>query len=296
MFERIKDFIPAWPLSLLQFACIAVFLAWWLIGAAWLLQRSLRKRAGLRYPALGPCVLALFLSGLGALAVGGLTFMLVRRIGEGPEARAGASMMALAMAPAVLLAVPMAFLVLYAVFQLPWRLLLRVTWPAMTSVAAAAAVTGVPAFWLGWSLHVDVGKAQVSVSNLTKIDDQVREHERIFDSQVPAGLMALTEERQFKGKTIGALLTKGALQCPFLPGVPVGYFYHPAPSVERTRRDCQELRACEWTHPQSAKYRAMLFANGDARFNPDEDFQGVLRLPVNAEFAREFRARDANRE
>ena len=32
----------------------------------------------------------------------------------------------------------------------------------------------------------------------------------------------------------------------------------------------------------------MLFANGDARFNPDEDFQGVDEA--------EFRARDANRE
>jgi hypothetical protein len=288
VFDKIRDYLTPW-----QVPFILAFLAWWLVGAAWLLQRSLRKLAGLRNQALGPCALSLFLSGLGAAVVGGLTFLLVQRIGESPESHTDVRV--LAIAPAVLLAVPMAFLILYAAFQLPVRLLLRVSWPAMASVAAAAVVAGVPAFWMGWSLRVDVGKAQTSVANLTKIDDAIRDYERDFEKRPPDNLMVLTKELASKGKKLAPLLGEASLKCPFLPDDNVGYFYYPVPSVDKGNRQSQKLRACEWTHPHSARYRAMLFANGDARFNPDEDFQRVLNHSDNADFARAFRAADANR-
>ena len=79
MFDKIKDYLTPG-----QFPLIAAFVAWWLLGGAWLLQRSLQRRAGLRRLGLGPCVLSLFLAGLGALAVGGLTYVLI----QGATARA----------------------------------------------------------------------------------------------------------------------------------------------------------------------------------------------------------------
>ena len=59
----------------------------------------------------------------------------------------------------------------------------------------------------------------------------------------------------------------------------MGYFYDPnVPSLDPTNRKSRQLRACEWTHSRSAGYRAMLYANGDAIFTPDRDFQSALNL------------------
>jgi hypothetical protein len=77
--------------------------------------------------------------------------------------------------------------------------------------------------------------------------------------------------------------------------VAVGYFYLPLASVDRNDRSCRTLRACEWTHPRSDQYRAMLFVNGDAYWAPDGEFRSKLSLPENTDFARLFQAADANR-
>jgi hypothetical protein len=82
--------------------------------------------------------------------------------------------------------------------------------------------------------------------------------------------------------------------CPFLPDLPVGYFY--LPGFVARDKDANALRVCEWTHPQSDKYRGVLFANGEARSLPDRDFQAALKQPANEQFARQFLARDPNRQ
>ena len=292
--EKIKDYLTAW-----QIPFIAAFVAWWLLGAAWLLQRSLqrslKKRGDRGHQAFSPCVLSLLLAGLGAAVAGGLTFRMAGPIGD-RVADIRTMVLGLAIGLAVLLAVSMAFLILYAALQLPVRQLLRVTWPALASVLGVAVLTGVPAFYIGWSIRVNVGRAQTSVLNLSKIDRAIRMYQDFFDRQLPPDLPALTEELTVRGKAKDPLLEKATLQSPFLPNEAVGYFYDPnVPSLDPTNRKSRQLRACEWTHSRSAGYRAMLYANGDAIFTPDRDFQSALNLPENDSFARAFRAADANR-
>ena len=58
-----------------QLFFILPFVAWWLLGASWLLQRSLRTKAGQRRQELGPCILGMLLAGLAAVAVGYLDWL-----------------------------------------------------------------------------------------------------------------------------------------------------------------------------------------------------------------------------
>jgi len=288
LFESLRFYLH-WS----QMIFIGAFVAWWLLGAAWLLQKSLRRHAGIRYPAMGTCVLSLFLAGLGAMVAGGLTYQLGSRFGERTETSMDVRL--LAAIPAMPLAAGMAILILYATYQLPLRRLLRVTWLPLTSVAVAAVLTGAPAFWLGWSQRRQEGKAGSSVANLVAIDAALREYsDKYFPGQAPDRLETLASEFRHKDSNV-TLLRKANLECPFLPGVPVGYFYYPSLSGDPNLRSSRAIRACEWTHPDSERYRAVLFANGNAMFNPDQDFQSILALPENARFAQLFRAADANR-
>jgi hypothetical protein len=278
-----------------QVPFIVAFCAWWLLGAGWLLQRSIRRVTGARRQGLGPCVLGLFLAGMGAMTVAALTCMLVVRIGENPEAPTNRYWQAGAVVGLVL-ALPMALLILYAVFQLPPGKLLRAAWLPLVTVLVAAAVLGTPAVILArHGLRIQ-NNAELSITHLRQIDLAIRDYERFCDRQFPKGLESLTEEIPLKNRTIPPLLTKSAIRCPFLPPeVAVGYFYYPGPSADPNDKRSRALRACEWPHPQIDRFHAMLFANGEVRSNPDQDFQATLKLPENADFARLYQAEEANR-
>jgi hypothetical protein len=272
---------------------VLAFAAWWLMGAGWLLQRSLRRKAGVKRQALAPCVLAIFLALAAAGVIGLLAYTLVSKVGESAEDQLGYRLPGAVVA--AVLAIPTAILVLYAAFQLPLGRLLRVCWPALGSVILAGAVLG-GAFLITAKARRDVRLASDrSVTHLMKIYEAVQAYEDAFDKQPPPNLPVLTEELTIKGKP-DTLLQKGWLPCPFLGEAAVGYFYCPPASTNLSpEKAAKTLLACEWTHSHSARYRAMLFANGDARANLDQEFQAMLNLPENAEFAKLFRAADANR-
>jgi hypothetical protein len=275
-----------------QVPLVLAFVAWWLLGAGWLLLRFLRAKAGQRRQSLGPCVLGMFLAGLASVAVGVLTFMLVLQIGKTPES--DRAFMVPAVILGLLVAAPTAILVLYATFQLPLGRLLAVSWPALLSVVVAAGALGAPAVWLSLDLQSCKTHAHASVAHLHNIDSAIREYQRYFDNQPPPNLLMLTEEMSVKSGKSLTFLKRTELVGPFLPDANVvGYFYYPCPSDNG--KTSKVLRACEWTHPRSNQYRAMLFANGEAFWNSDQEFQSMLKLPENAEFTRQFRAADANR-
>lgn len=272
---------------------IAAFLVWWLVGATWLLHRAVRKYAEQKKPVLGLCALSVFLSGVGAAIVGGMVLRLFIGVGERLDWGEKGGYIVGGCLGAVL-AVPMALLVLYAVFQFPLGRLLRVSWLPLGSIVLAAAVFGGPAFYLGRARHVNEGMAAMSVKNLREIDQAIRTYEGGPEKAPPKDLLTLTQE--FKGAD-GAprKLPKSSLVCPFLPGDPVGYFYFPCPSVPETDKLSQALRACEWKHPDSDRYRSILLANGEVRATRDADFQSVLDANENVAFAKAYRAAEANR-
>jgi hypothetical protein len=296
------------PVQILFFAA---FLGWWLLGAAWLLRRAVRKHTEMKRQALGPCVLHMFLAGLGAAVVGFLTHRLALRITESPEI--GTTTQILAAIPAVLTAIPMAFLVLYAALQVPLGRLLRAGWLPVGTVVLAGVVLGGPAFWLGWVRKVNAATAARSVANLRQIDQAIRLYEAARDRQPPDNLLILTLTRDLSDANrlrpppsatrraadpnrVRSLLSKSALECPFLPDEPVGYFYRPCPSLDPERdKLSQVLRACEWKHSHSDRYRSILLANGQAYTTRDEDFQRTLDANENTPFRDAYRAAEANR-
>jgi hypothetical protein len=276
-----------------QVLFILAFVAWWLLGSSWLLQRALRTKAGRRGQELGPCILGMLMAGLASAAVGGLMAMLVVKIGETPESTTAYRVPAVIVG--ALAVVPTAILVLYASLQLPLAKVATVSWPALASVVVAGAALGTPAVWMSLSLRDDIMNATTSISHMRNIDRAIREYEQYFENQPPANLPMLTEEMTAKGKPV-TLLAKTELACPFLPGEPVGYFYFPCPSLDSQRdRNSRALRVCEWTHPGGSSFHGMLLANGEARSNPDQDFQSMLSAPENKDFAAQFRAAEANR-
>jgi hypothetical protein len=276
-----------------QIIFLLAFVVWWLLGASWLLQRSLRKVPGRKDQELGPCILGMLLGGLAAGVVGGLAFQLVIRIGENPDYPSAYRIPAAIVA--ILLAAPTAILVLYASLQLPLRRLILVSWPAITSLVVSAVALGTPPLMMSLATRSNRTNAYMSIVHLQQIDKAIREYEQAFENIPPANLQMLTTEIKIKDK-LQVLLKKANLECPFLPDVPMGYFYYPSPSQDsRKETNSRVLRACEWSHPHSDRYHAVLFANGEARPTPELDFQSLLGFPENAEFARQFRAADANR-
>ena len=276
-----------------QIVFFAAFFAWWLLGAAWLLRRSIRKHTELKKQALAPCVLYLFLAGLGAAMVAGLSYRLVAQIALPSDA--GITQQIEAAIPGAIAAIPMAFLVLYAGLQFPLGRLLRVCWlPAATVFLALGVFVG-SAFLLGLTRKLIDNDAQKSVAHLREFDQAIRLYEGKHDKQEPKDLWVLTQKfRDANGKV--PLLNKSSLECPFLPGVPLGYFYRPGPSLDPEKdKLSQILRACEWNHSHVARYRSMLLANGNAWSMTDGEFQSVLGRTENAEFAKAYRAAEANR-
>jgi hypothetical protein len=282
--------------NILQLPLILAFLAWWLIGSAWLLQRAIRRQTQQKRQPLGPCALAMFLACGCALIVVGLTYRFVWRIVENPDA--ALMQQSLAAVPGLFLAPPMALLMLYAVFQFPLGILLRVAWLPLTSIVLAAVVFVGPAFWLGWSDKSASGKANQSVERLRRIDAAIRAYESRNNRQPPANLTLLTEEIADR-KANTPYLTKQTLQSPSLPREAVGYFYYPCPSLNVARdpnlRFAQNLRACEWTHSHSDKYRTILQANGEVTSTRDSIFRAMLDANGNEAFRAQFLAAEANR-
>jgi len=290
--DKLKEYlVPA------QLPFIVAFLAWWLLGASWLLQKALRQRPEFKRKGLSPCVRALFLSGLAAAAVAGLAFKLVLDITDSPEVQS--QWRYFGAVPAVLLAVPMAFLVLYASLRLPVGTMLRVSWKPLASMLVAAVIFGTPAFLLGYFPRINRGKANTSVERLRAIGVAIAKYGDAnvgyFPGELPKDLVSLTEPMTDRsGRPQPPLLAKNYLRCPFLPDLEVGYLYFPTPSASGKDKS-RVLRACEFTHDEADTYRTMLFATGEARWNGDREFQKLLDANENLAFAAAFRAADANR-
>jgi hypothetical protein len=290
--DKLKEYlVPA------QLPFILAFLAWWLLGASWLLQKALRQRPEFKRKGLGPCVRALFLSGLAAAAVAGLTIVLTLDIREYIGWRSTSSnLIALT---SLLLAVPTAFLVLYASLRLPAGTMLRISWMPLASVLVAAVVLGTPAFLLGYFPRINRGNANTSVERLRAIGVAIAKYGDpnvgYFPGELPKDLVSLTEPMTDRsGRPQPPLLAKHYLRCPFLPDLDVGYFYFPTPLASGKDKS-RVLRACEFTHEEADTYRTMLFATGEARWNSDREFQSLLDANENLAFAAAFRAADANR-
>jgi len=280
--DQIRAYSQPWQLPL-----VIAFILWWLLGGSYLLQRAFRKLPEHRSIPFGRYVLASGFSGVAAAITGALVFVLIVRIGDATDA----DLKRLAVAPAVLSGIPMSFLVLYAVFQVPFGKLLKLCAMPVGTVLLVGAVVAVICFIPARKELLRNIRINRSVFHLQVIDEAVRTYERRLSRQLPPTLAALLDQMPTNA---GAALKEEHLQCPSLPGVRIGYFYLPSASAEKGGTT-EKLRACEFSSTDSDRGRAVLFTNGDAYWVSKDRFQAILEVPENAAFAEAFRAADANR-
>ncbi|MCK4284433.1 MAG: hypothetical protein KAX44_08965, partial [Candidatus Brocadiae bacterium] len=260
---------------------------WWLLGGSYLLQRAFRKFPEHRSSGFGQYVLASLFSGVAAAITGALVFLLITRIGDATDA----NLKRAALLPAVLSTFPMAFLVFYAVFQLPFGKLIKTCALPMGSVLLFGGIVAIVCFIPARKEFLRKLRINRSVFHLQVVDDAIRTYERRLSGEPPPTLDSLLENMP---ATSQSLFKEDCLQCPSLPGVRIGYFYLPSASVSRGDKT-GKLRACEFSSPDSDRGRVVLLVNSDAYWVENADFERRLALPENAEFAKAFRAADANR-
>ena len=273
LFQYLK--YPAWQLPL-----FAVFLFGWLLGGGYLLHRSLRRALPRRGATLGRCVLASLLAGAAVLIAAGGVFLLFRTIGERAEVdlkRVGAAL-------AIVAGIPMWFLVLHAMFPLPMARILGLGWPAVGGVLVLGLAVGAGAILPARTLVLRERRKAESVIRLQMIHDLIYVNFERPEAEAPESLQKLVERR---------ILSPSELRSPCNPGREIGYFYTPSRSLPRSERTYQ-LRACEFSHYHSDAGRVVLFRNGECDWVPASEFERLLGLEENKQFAAAFREADKN--
>lgn len=271
-------------LGVLAAVMVCIVLAGWLAGGGYLLARGYRKATQQRYINWPKGALAAFLSG-SAAAIGAIIFQkLVATIG----AATNSDLQVVSLVMAILIAAFVAFLVLYAFYQLPAWKVAKIGAVSLGSVAVLAAVAALIVWLPARRVAIDKLNMEKSIGRLRIIDETIRLYEKTPAGQPPATLMVLTQENTIGNKKYPALIPEDMLRYePRLPGRAVAYFYVPSPSVADKRSE--KLRACEFTHPLVAEGRAVLFDNTNARSVPESEFQRLLTLTENRDFAAKFR-------
>jgi len=264
---------PAWQLPL-----FAVFVFGWLLGGGYLLHRSLRGALPRRGAALGRCVLASLLAGAMVLIAAGAVFVLFQTIGD----RAEVNLKRVGAAIAIVAGIPMWFLVLHAMFALPMARILGLGWPAVGGVLVLGLAVGAGAILPARTLVLRQRQRDRSVIRLQTIHDLIETNFERPLARAPRALQELVDER---------ILSPQELRSPCNPGREIGYFYIPSRSLPRPDRT-EELRACEFSHSYSDAGRVVLFRNGYCDWVPASEFERLLGLEENKEFAAAFREAD----
>lgn len=270
MLASVRDYFFVWQLPVLLGYIVA-----WLVLGAYLLRRPLRDLLGRRKGTLGRCVLAMLLSGLAAGFAGAVIIVAYVSFLE-PKSVAGA-VVGLALAGIGALAV--AFLVIYAMFNLSGAQTFRAAAPALGALLlvglAGAAAAGVPAY-IARQREISISFSQL---DLGVIRLQVGRYRDQF-GHYPDSLGQLLDEEWLKPEH---------LQHP-ASDRKIAYFYVPPDADAPT----DTLLACDRAENQGGRGRVVVHIDeSPPEFLPAERFEGLLSQPVNAGFAEALRTAEA---
>lgn len=256
---------------------LGVFIIGWLLGGGYLLLRSMGKQPLNPAAKLPRCVGAALLAGLAGAFSGGVLYMLLAAIGKG----LGVNLGALGTIVAVAAMIAVGYLVIYAMFNLPFGNVLRAAGPAIFGTILLAVVIGAAAAIPARYATQARRRREMAIHRLQRIHRAILMYE-IKTGRSPKTLSALTEEHY---------IDASALRHPCAPQSAVGYFYLPARSVPYMEQT-KAVRVCELV--PSGDGRLLLFANGRCRWYSSREAQRILDLPENAAFASALAAARAN--
>ncbi len=270
MLAGIRDYVHPWQLPL-----IFTFLAGWIIGGGYLLKWSFANQGYKKKLTLGRSIMVTFLAGSGGLFAAAVILFLFKTIVVTTGARLLPVMAAGAVVAALVYFV-ISYLVLYAIFELPSRQLLRMVALPLAGIITLGAIMGTAAGLPAYRTRIWGGRKTVSLADLVAIGNALVKHE--MQEKKPAENLQVLVQKE--------LLSSACLRCPFVPNTKVGYFYLPGPAQRQDADD--KIVACS-LRGKKAGGRAVLLHNHQSRWFSEEEFQHLLQHKANDEFAEALR-------
>lgn len=263
MIASINDYLYSWHWILLM-----VFLAGWLLGGGWLMARGLKKILATRRPQMGRGVLLALLSG-GAGAVGAaVIFIFFRQIGQVIKSD---HLIIPGAVVALLTGLALAYLVVFAMQSLTARQTGKLVALPMASILALSAVIAGTAGPYSYNLTQERRGQDDCSRNLRYIQYYLKSYSRT--NLMPQTLQVLVDRKQIKAEQ---------LFCPARADEKRGYFYM-ARDLKKQQADTT-IVLCD-LHENHKNGRCVIMADWSTAWLTEQEFQELLKLPVNAEFA-----------
>jgi len=273
---KLRMWLHVWQLPL-----VALFIAGWILGGAWLLRRAARKSPSAkvrRTTFVRWCQLS-FLSG--AFGMGGAVvvlciFIALSKITALPLMRVGAVV-------AAVLGVLLAWLVFFASLPVTGRQSLALAAKPMGAVVVLAALLGTLAYFPALSHIRENYHYYRTVLNLIDIRRALNAYHREC-GVMPDRLQQLVDAR---------LAEPDVLASGVNPHLPVGYFYV-SPGRKKADPTPIQIVAVSFLSEQHPNCRAVLFVDGDLKWFQAVEGDLFLAKEVNADFAAALRQAEAN--
>lgn len=234
---------------------------------------------------VGSCMLAMLLALLGAGFAAAAIMALFHAIRTAsPEMPLWPYLVGGPLALVAMLVV--AYLILLAMYPLPAGRMLGVAGPVALLVLVIAVVISAPTGFFAYRQKVMRDDQTVTLrQNLTIIDRALREYE--VRNNVPAPSLEALVEREY--------IERQYLQSPARPedDEEIAYFYMPKRSVT-AGSDTSEIRVCDYRENFGGKGRGILLLNRGVRWVSEQEFQKLLELEENQDFAAALRAAEGD--
>lgn len=270
-----------------QWAILPAFVIGWILGGAFLLKRSFFKVQPQSKAKFGKFLLTSLLSGTGGLAMGGAVYFLVDAIGK----QLDADVRIVSAAIALVIALLAAYIIVYAMLNLPAKQSFKVGTPALLAVGLLGLAAGLGCVLPAMSARQDSHRLDVCHKNLLALGEAIRSYED-RNGKPPATLQDIVDDPH-KEPSVKATI----VLCAPDHGNARQYFYRPARGLppalvdngQRHETQTKTLRLCDFkgNHPNG---RYVQFINGYSQFVLESDFQELLKLSDNFDFAKELKA------
>ena len=260
----IYDYLFQW-----QVIPVLLFMFCWVVLGGWMLQWTLKKYAQVKV-ALGKCSVKLLAAGFGALIVGGLVFLAIDKIGQLSDYNFTKA----AVAAGTIAGLSFAFLVIYAMLDLPLKRVIKLSLPIFAIlIVLGAIIFGVSIPFAVSQRNFNKGLADCS-NKMKFVCKLLNMHSRATD--LPENMDEITKKLKIADIVV----------CPGIPDKKVGYFYlRPKKSVI----PANTLVFCDLGENHGGKGRnAIVFESNKYVWvwNNSRDFQALLDMEINSEFAK----------
>ena len=250
-----------------QIPLVVLLMVGWLWGGSWLLLRSLKKRGYPKRIKLGNCVLIMLLCGFCGVLAAGVTFLLVNSFGG------GLAIKAVGAGAGLVMLVVVSLLVVYAMLELSLGKAIKAAALPMVAVMALMGVVGAAAGTPAYFWRHANRKRELCQNRLFYLHRGLLQYQQAY-SEPATAVEALLEKN---------IVGKESVLCPGPEGEAGEYFYFPGRVIGGGEKT-EKLLACD-VGGNHGGGRNVLFVNGEARWCKDKEFQGLLELPENKDFA-----------